>query len=173
MNRRAMLKNLTALIAIPLMPGCTRATAAPPGSTAGVASLKRRHSYWRNKVSPVAFAVLFEENTERPYSSALEKEKRAGTFVCVACHLPLFDSAHKFDSGTGWPSFTQPVNGHIGTKRDFALIWPRTEYHCARCSGHQGHVFDDGPQPRGERWCNNGVALLFVPKGQPLPELRG
>ncbi|MEQ1583146.1 MAG: peptide-methionine (R)-S-oxide reductase, partial [Candidatus Nitrotoga sp.] len=85
---------------------------------------------------------------------------------------PLFESAHKFDSGTGWPSFTQAIAEHVGTKRDFKLILPRTEYHCARCGGHQGHLFNDGPPPRNERWCNNGVALRFIPKDEPLPALR-
>ncbi len=96
---------------------------------------------------------------------------RQGTFVCAACHLPLFESSAKFDSGTGWPSFFQPIAGRVGTRRDFKLVLPRTEYHCARCGGHQGHVFGDGPPPTGQRWCNNGVALRFVPAGEPLPPL--
>jgi len=137
-----------------------------------VAPLQKPAEAWRDQVSPAAWRVLFQEGTERPYSSPLDREKREGTYICAACHLPLFDSAHKFDSGTGWPSFTQPIDGHVGTKQDFALIFPRTEYHCARCGGHQGHVFNDGPPPRGERWCNNGVALDFVPKDRPLPALR-
>ncbi len=124
---------------------------------------------WRKLVSPQAYAVLFEEGTERAGSSPLDREKRAGTFVCAACFLPLFESSAKFDSGTGWPSFFQPIEGHIGTSRDFKLILPRTEYHCARCGGHQGHVFDDGPPPTGLRYCNNGVALRFVPEGEALP----
>jgi peptide-methionine (R)-S-oxide reductase len=115
--------------------------------------------------------VLFEEATEPAFSSPLNDEKRDGTFVCAACKLLLFEAKHKYDSGTGWPSFTQPIEDAIGTKLDYALIWPRTEYHCARCGGHQGHVFSDGPRPRGERWCNNGLALEFVPAGEPLPEL--
>ena len=117
--------------------------------------------------------MLFEEETEPAGSSPLDKEQREGTFICAACYLPLFDSQDKYDSGTGWPSFTQPLDGHVALKRDFKLIWPRTEYHCARCGGHQGHVFDDGPPPRGERWCNNGLALRFVPRSDRLPELRG
>ena len=116
--------------------------------------------------------MLFEEGTERPFSNPLNEEKRAGTFVCAACGLPLFRSKAKFDSGTGWPSFYEPIPGALATRRDFKLIWPRTEYHCARCGGHQGHVFDDGPQPTGQRYCNNGVAIEFVPEGEALPKLR-
>lgn len=131
------------------------------------------HSYWRDKVSSEAYEVLFEEGTERAGSSPLDKIYQDGTYVCAACHLPLFTSEAKFDSGTGWPSFTQPIEGAMEQKQDYRMIWPRTEYHCARCGGHQGHVFNDGPPPRGERWCNNGVALRFVPTTDALPELRG
>ena len=190
MNRRTLLQSLAALAAVPLLSGCLPASsgmeassttpaaadARSRGATPTPAEVKRLdhpHAYWRDKVSPEAYAVLFDENTEAPFSSPLDKEERAGTFVCAACRLPLFDSTAKFDSGTGWPSFTVPIAGHTGSKRDFKLVWPRTEYHCARCGGHQGHVFSDGPAPRGERWCNNGLALAFVPQGQPLPELRG
>lgn len=119
------------------------------------------------------FGVLFEEATERPFTSPLNGEKRAGTFICAACHSPLFVSSAKFDSGTGWPSFFQPIAASsIATKQDFHLRVPRTEYHCARCGGHQGHVFPDGPAPTGLRYCNNGLALTFVPEGEPLPPLR-
>ncbi len=128
---------------------------------------------WRKLLTPAAYAVLFEEDTERPFSSPLNNEHRAGTFVCAACYQPLFDSRTKFDSGTGWPSFFRPLDGRLATKRDFRLIVPRTEYHCNHCGGHQGHVFDDGPQPTGLRYCNNGLALRFVPTGEPLPALRG
>jgi peptide-methionine (R)-S-oxide reductase len=110
------------------------------------------------------YAVLREEETERAFSSPLDDEKRPGVFVCVACNLPLFTSDMKFDSGTGWPSFFTTIPGAFETKRDFLLLWPRTEYHCARCGGHHGHVFDDGPPPTHERWCNNGVALRFIVK---------
>ena len=128
---------------------------------------------WRGVLPPERFRILFEEATEPRYSSALNKEGRDGTFICAACYWPLFSSEAKYESGTGWPSFTQPIEGHIGTRRDFKLFVPRTEYHCIRCGGHQGHVFQDGPRPRGERWCNNGLALEFVPRGSALPELRG
>ncbi len=108
----------------------------------------------------------------RAFTSPLNDEKRKGTYICAACLLPLFESDTKFDSGTGWPSFIQPIPGRTGTKRDFKLIFLRTEYHCIRCTGHQGHIFNDGPRPTGERWCNNGVALKFVPEGEELPALR-
>jgi peptide-methionine (R)-S-oxide reductase len=137
-----------------------------------VEPLKKPHSAWRSELEPERYAVLFEEATEPPRSSPLNQEKRAGTFVCAACHLPLFRSDAKFESGTGWPSFTEPIPGHMEKKRDFRLIWPRTEYHCARCGGHQGHVFNDGPEPTGQRWCNNGLAVEFVPEGEALPPLR-
>ncbi len=137
-----------------------------------VGTLTKQRSEWRHLLTPEQYAVLFEEATEPSFSQPLDQEKRVGTFICAACFLPLFSSDAKFDSGTGWPSFNQPLQGHIDTKRDFKLIWPRTEYHCCRCGGHQGHVFSDGPPPTGQRWCNNGLALLFVPAGEPLPALR-
>ena len=139
---------------------------------AGIDPLDKPLSEWRRLLRADVYEVLFEEATERPRSSPLNAEKRPGTFVCAACYLPLFTSDTKYESGTGWPSFYAPIEGRIDTKRDFRLIWPRTEYHCIRCGGHQGHLFSDGPAPTGERWCNNGLALKFVPDGDMLPALR-
>ena len=120
-------------------------------------------SEWKDRLTAMEFNVLREEGTERAGTSPLDNEKRAGTFVCKGCALPLFKSDMKFDSGTGWPSFFDVIDGAIGTKVDTKFFMKRTEYHCIRCGGHQGHVFKDGPRPTGLRYCNNGVALDFVP----------
>jgi peptide-methionine (R)-S-oxide reductase len=171
MNRRRLLHGFGALPVLGALGACSGAAAGDRESR--VPSIDKAADEWREILEPARFRILFEEATERPFTSPLNDEKRSGTFICAACFLPLFESRHKYDSGTGWPSFTAPIAGHIDTKKDYKLIFPRTEYHCARCGGHQGHVFDDGPRPRGERWCNNGLALLFVPEGDTLPELRG
>lgn len=118
---------------------------------------------WRARLSPLAFAVLREHHTERAGTSMLDRERRRGAYVCAGCGLELFRSEWKFNSGTGWPSFYRVIRENIGTREDNSLRETRTEYHCARCLGHQGHVFNDGPEPTGLRYCNNGVALSFAP----------
>jgi len=120
---------------------------------------------WQQRLSAEQYQVLRREGTERPWTSPLNGEKREGLFVCAGCGSPLFTSDMKFDSGTGWPSFFTALDGALESKRDHRLLRPRTEYHCARCGGHHGHVFEDGPEPTGLRYCNNGVALKFVPEG--------
>ena len=142
------------------------------GPTEEVGRLEKPKAEWRELLPSDAYHVLFEEGTEPPGTSPLNGEKGRGAYVCAACCLPLFTSETKYESGTGWPSFYDSTPGHLETKRDFKHVLPRTEYHCARCGGHQGHVFKDGPRPTGKRYCNNGVALRFVAEGDPLPDLR-
>lgn len=201
MDRRRFLGSLTTLAGLPLLgvpsiwpvdlrsPGRTSPSSHAHGGAYGHAGraghgrrsaadpdwepLELSEEEWREILTDAEFEILREEGTEPAGSSPLNREKREGTFICAGCFLPLFSADDKFMSGTGWPSFTRPIDeSHVGTKLDFKLIWPRTEYHCARCGGHQGHIFDDGPEPTGERWCNNGAALDFVPKDEALPELR-
>jgi peptide-methionine (R)-S-oxide reductase len=133
-----------------------------------VQKLTKTNAEWKRILSPAQYNILREEGTEAPFTSKLLKEKREGTYACVACDLPLFLSSQKYDSGTGWPSFFDAIDNHLGTTTDYKLILPRTEYHCARCGGHHGHVFEDGPRPTGLRYCNNGIALKFIPKGSSL-----
>jgi peptide-methionine (R)-S-oxide reductase len=139
------------------------AWAQPAANRPAVKPDTRTDAEWRRTLTPEQYAVLREEGTERAYTSPLNNEKRKGTYVCAACELPLFSSATKFESGTGWPSFYDALPGSVATRTDYRLVYPRTEYHCVRCGGHQGHVFEDGPRPTGLRYCNNGVALKFVP----------
>ena len=136
---------------------------APVAPAAKIDKVVRTEDEWRKLLAPEQFAVLRQEGTERPFTSPLNKERRKGIFACVACDLPLFESRTKYDSGTGWPSFYEAIPGRVESMVDHKLFVPRNEYHCARCGGHHGHVFDDGPKPTGLRYCNNGVALKFIP----------
>lgn len=158
MNRRAAIG--CAGIAVVLAgAGGFRVFAAP----ARRFEVMRTPAEWKQRLTPQQFAVLRQAATERSYSSPLNKEKRPGTFVCAGCGLPVFSSRTKFESGTGWPSFWQPLSNAIGTSTDWKIGVPRTEVHCRRCGGHLGHVFDDGPRPTGKRYCMNGIAMNFVP----------
>jgi peptide-methionine (R)-S-oxide reductase len=127
-------------------------------------ALKLSNDEWRKRLNKAQFNVLREEGTERAGTSPLNAEKRPGVFACAGCDLPLFTSDMKYESGTGWPSFFTTIPGVFGTKKDYLLFSPRIEYHCVRCGGHHGHVFEDGPVPTRQRWCNNGVAMKFIPK---------
>lgn len=160
MNRRLFLARGTAALATLSAASHGVHAAAPPASSDKLVLTPQE---WRKRLTAEQFEVLREEGTERPFTSPLNKEKRKGTFVCAGCELPLFASDTKYDSGTGWPSFWAPISAAVATKVDYKLVYPRTEYHCRRCEGHQGHVFPDGPKPTGQRYCNNGVALKFVP----------
>ena len=185
MHRRRLLKGLAASLAVPAGYAGAQFVGKPPArQTPSVAELQRdwkrllandarvaadatpvvkSDEEWRRELDPAAYQVLRHEGTERPFTSPLNDEHRPGVFVCAGCALPLFTSAMKFDSGTGWPSYFTTIPGVFATKTDHLLIVARTEYHCAKCGGHHGHVFDDGPAPTGLRYCNNGVALRFIP----------
>lgn len=157
LSRRSLMASAFALGG--LVPLAALAGAESP---AGSTWKRLTDAEWRRRLAPESYAVLRHEATETPFSSPLNREHRKGTFACIGCALPLFRSTWKFDSGTGWPSFYDAIPGALTKKADFAIGIPRTEYHCARCLGHQGHVFDDGPAPTHLRYCNNGVGLTFA-----------
>lgn len=162
MQRRGFLAGLAALLGGGLLGRRTEAGAVDaPVEPDTIEPIRLSEAEWRQRLTPQQYHVLREEGTERPGTSPLNAEKRAGEYLCAGCGLVLFRSEWKYDSGTGWPSFYTVIDDHIGTKEDRKLIFTRTEYHCARCGGHQGHVFEDGPEPTGLRYCNNGVALEF------------
>jgi peptide-methionine (R)-S-oxide reductase len=139
------------------------AVAGGARAATGTFEVTRAEEEWRRLLTPAQYEVLREHGTERPFTSPLDKEKRAGLFRCAGCARDLFSSAAKFDSGTGWPSFHSPLPGAVGTTEDRSFFMTRTEVHCARCGGHLGHVFDDGPPPTGLRYCMNGIAMTFAP----------
>jgi peptide-methionine (R)-S-oxide reductase len=172
MRRRAVINGLLGALAFRALPVSARGDGYAHTVATAFAPLKTRNLPWHQLLDQDRFEILFLQETEFAGSSPLNDEYRNGTYICAACYLPLFRSQHKYDSGTGWPSFTQSIETHTQTRTDRRGREPIIEYHCARCGGHQGHIFADGPPPRGERWCNNGLALLFVPEGQALPRLR-
>lgn len=159
-----MIDRRTFLIALPALAACSGESAAAADPYAGSQWRRLKPADWKARLPAFSFQVLRQEATERPYSSPLNNEHRHGVFSCLGCGLPLFRSEWKFDSGTGWPSFFRVLPGAVATKTDFLIGVPRTEYHCARCLGHQGHLFNDGPKPTGLRYCNNGAALRFTPR---------
>ncbi|MCY7280497.1 MAG: peptide-methionine (R)-S-oxide reductase MsrB [Sphingomonas bacterium] len=158
-SKRTFLASAAAAIGGLAFGGCSKQPAT--GSEQTFEVVKTREE-WRAILMPAQYKVLREAQTERAGSSRLNAENRTGTYVCAGCQLPVYASATKFESGTGWPSFTAPIENAVGTRPDPGLFGARTEVHCRRCGGHLGHVFDDGPPPTGQRWCMNGVAMEFI-----------
>ena len=156
-HRRDILRLLGATAIIPFATACGSKPA-----DAKTFPLQLSEATWKERLSAAEYRVLRQAGTERAYSSPLNDEKRKGTYTCAGCDRKLFSSSTKFESGTGWPSFWKPLPGAVGLDTDYKLGYPRTEVHCARCGGHLGHVFDDGPKPTGKRYCMNGVAMDFV-----------
>lgn len=164
MNRRKFIKTTVGLTTLSLIGSQT--LAKQESTNSAISKIELPDAEWKKRLTAEQYHILREEGTERAGSSPLNHEKRKGLYVCAGCELPLFSSEMKYDSGTGWPSFYTTLPNAVETKIDFKLIYPRTEYHCARCGGHQGHVFKDGPKPTGQRWCNNGLALKFIPESK-------
>ena len=165
-NRRTMLLGTAGAIAAFVALRWSAETDAAP---AAKFEIEKSDEEWRRQLTPAAYNVLRKHGTERPGTSALNREKRKGTFACAGCALPLFSSDTKYESGTGWPSFWKPLPDAVATSTDNALLMSRVEVHCRRCGGHLGHVFDDGPAPTGKRYCMNGVALSFTPAAASGP----
>ncbi len=161
MNRRHFIAACMGLACLPL--SAHRAFGGDTNMPATPDKIVKSNAEWKSLLTSAQYDVLRREGTEPAFSSPLDDEKRQGQYVCAGCDLPLFTSDMQFNSGTGWPSFYTTLPGAVETKTDFKMVYPRKEYHCARCGGHQGHVFNDGPKPTGQRWCNNGLALKFIP----------
>jgi len=159
LKRRSLLGAASVAATMPMLAACGAAPAQAKSFP-----ISKTEAQWRRKLTRDEFYILREAGTERPFSSPLDREKRAGTFVCAGCGNELYSSAHKYDSGTGWPSFYKAIDsGAVGTSVDYKIGYPRTEVHCADCGGHLGHIFGDGPQPTGKRHCINGLAMDFIP----------